>query len=341
VKKMEECRKKQISCRNHIRADSLAASFPITDLLSSQPMTFLKPLLPLIPLIFLSGITHGQTDDFNDGDDSGWTRQDSIGLILSSSHASYSFPDGGYRISAGNSPAPLDIGPSRAASFRQDVAYNGRLFLSVDLKISDPFIQQAAGFLAFVQPNPAPGAVAGYSLSFQPLTGDIVLNRIVGEQPFELAYSDLEGVASESLRLVLVADNGQLSGAVYNLSDLVNPIAKVTASDSTYTTGTAGLFVFSDTEDASGPVDTVFDNYRANPMTVPELSFILDGDNGYLLSWPDWAVHFSPSLSTTLTEESWQPVLDSELQTGGGVLFHIGDRTNVPKKFFRLERRQF
>jgi hypothetical protein len=302
-------------------------------------MTFLKSLLPLIPWMFASGITRGQTDDFNDGDDSGWTRQDSIGIIIGGSFASYSFPDGGYRISAGNSPAPSQMGPSRAASFRQDVSYNGRLFLSVDLKIVDPFIQQAAGLLAFVQPNPLPGAVFGYSLSFQPLTGDIVLNRIVGEQPFELAYSDLEGVASDSLRLVLVADNGQFSGAVYNLSDLVNPIAKVTASDSVYTTGTAGLFVFSDTDDATGPVDTVFDNYRANPITLPELSFTLDGENGYLLSWPDWAVHFAPSHSTTLTEESWQPVLGSELQSGGGLLFHIGDRTNVPKKFFRLQRR--
>jgi hypothetical protein len=233
------------------------------------------------------------------------------------------------------------MGPSRAASFRQDVSYSGKIFLSVDLKISDPDIQQAVGVLAFVQPNPLPGAVSGYSLSFQPLTGDIVLNRIVNEVPTELAYSDLTGVAGDALRLVLIAEDGEFAGAVYNLADLVNPIAQITASDSAYTAGTAGIFVFSDTDDRSGPVDAVFDNYRANPITLPELRLTLDGDNGFLLRWPDWAVHFSPCFSTTLTAESWEPISISEIGNGDGFLSHRGERTLIPKKFFRLERRPF
>jgi hypothetical protein len=244
-------------------------------------------LLPAILLAALSGASFGQTDDFNDGDDSGWTRQDSIGIILGSPFASYSFPDGGYRIMAGDSPVPALIGPSRAASFRQDVVYSGRAFLAVDLKISNPLIQQSAGFLAFVQPNPMPGAVSGYSLSYQPLTGDIVFNRIVGEIPTRLAYADIEGLASDSLRLVLVAEDGAFEAAVYNLTDLVTPIARLSASDSAFTSGTAGLFVFSDTDDATGPVDVVFDNYRANPLTLPELRLDLVGPSGFRLTWPD------------------------------------------------------
>jgi hypothetical protein len=304
-------------------------------------MIFPKSLLSLIPLVILSGITRAQTDNFADGDDSGWTRQDSIGMIVESPFASFGFPDGGYRISAGESPAPAQIGPSRAASFRQDVSYNGKVFLSVDLRISDPSIQQAVGVLAFVQPNPLPGAVSGYSLSFQPLTGDIVLNRIVNESPIELAYSDLTGVASDSLRLVLIAEDGEFSGAVYNLDDLVNPIAKLAASDSAYSSGTAGVFVFSDTDDRSGAVDAVFDNYRANPITLPELRFSLDGENGFHLSWPDWAVHCSPTFSATLTAEPWERIAISAIENGNGVLFHTGDRALVPRKFFRLERRPF
>jgi hypothetical protein len=304
-------------------------------------MTFLKSLLPLIPWMFPSGITHGQTDDFNDGDDSGWTRQDSIGIITGSPFAFFEFPDGGYRISAAESPAPGLMGPSRAASFRQDVSYDGRVFLSVDLKISNPFIQQAVGLLALVQANPAPGAVSGYSLSFQPLTEDIVLNRIDNELPYELAYGNLTGAAGVSLRLVLIAEDGEFSGAVYNLDDLVNPIAKVTASDATYTSGTAGIFVFSDTDDASGPVDAVFDNYRANPITLPELQLTLIGGTGFQLTWPDWAVHFSPTFSTTLAAEPWERISISELESGNGFLSHIGDRALIPRKFFRLERRPF
>jgi len=171
------------------------------------------------------------------------------------------------------------------------------------------------------------------------LTGDIVLNRIDNELPIELAYADLTGVASDALRLVLIAEDGEFSGAVYNLADLVNPIAKVSASDSVYTSGTAGLFVFSDTDDRSGPVDAVFDNYRANPITLPELRLTLQGGTGFQLTWPDWAVHFSPTFSTTLSPEPWERIGVSELVNGGGFLSHTGDRTHVPRKFFRLERR--
>ncbi len=302
-------------------------------------MTFLNMPRPLILLMFLTGIAGSQTDDFNDGNDSGWTRQDTIGLITDTSFASFGFPNGGYRISAPGSPAPALIGPSRAASFRQDVSYDGKIFLSVDLRISDPFLQQSVGMLAFVQPNPAPGAVSGYSLSFQPLTGDIVLNRIVNESPIELAYADLSGLASDSLRLVMIAEDGEFSGAVYNLDDLVNPIAAVSASDSAYSSGMAGIFVFSDTDDRSGPVDATFDNYRVNPLTLPELQLTLLGASGFQLSWPDWAVHFSPSSSLDLSPASWEMIPATALETGAGVLFHTGDRAFIPKKFFRLERR--
>lgn len=294
-----------------------------------------------IPLVLPAGIALGQTDDFNDGDDSGWTRQDSIGIILGTTAASFTFPDGGCRITAPSSPAPSLIGPSRAASFRQEVVYNGRLFLSVDLKIADPFIQQSVGLLAFVQPNPLPGAVAGYSLSFQPLTGDIVLNRLVGEVPTRLAYGGLMDAASDSVRLVLVAENGGFACALYNLDDLVTPIAKVTASDATFSTGTAGIFVFSDTDDASGPIDAVFDNYRANPVTIPELVLALEGGTSFRLSWPDWAVHVGPTSSTTLANEPWEEIPAAGLESGNGLIFHIGDRSLVPKKFFRLQRRPF
>ncbi len=299
-----------------------------------------KSLLFLTSSICLPGVILGQTDDFNDGDDAGWTRQDSLGIILESPFATFGFSDGGYRISADASPDPEQMGPSRAASFRQDVSYNGRVFLSADLKIANPLIQQSVGFLAFVQPNPTPGAVFGYSLSFQPLTGDIVLNRIENELPTRLKYAGGFG-ASDSLRLILIGENGNFSAAVYNLDDLVNPIAQLTANDTTFSSGTAGLFVFSDTDDGSGPIDAIFDNYRANPITNPELQLTLHGESGFKLTWPDWAVHFSPTFSTTLAQENWPIIQAYELGNEDGFLFHIGDRTSVPKKFFRLERRPF
>ena len=295
----------------------------------------------LAALMMAPALVDGQTDDFNDGNDSGWTRQDSIGIILSSPFASYGFPDGGYRISAAESPAPSLIGPARAASFRQDHSYEGRIFLSVDIRITQPLIQQSAGFLAFVQPNPQPGAVSGYSLSYQPLTGDIVLNRIVNELPIRLAYAGLDALAAPTVRLILIAEDGVLTGALYNAGNLLNPIARLTAADGTFTTGTAGLFAFSDTDDATGPVDVIFDNYRANALTLPELTLGRQGESGFRLSWPDWAVHFAPSTSTLLGPAPWEPVPMEELQSSGGFLFHTGDLASGPRRFFRLERRPY
>ncbi len=302
-------------------------------------MSRLKPLLPLIALLFQSGVTLGQTDDFDDGDDTGWTRQDSLGLITGSSFASFDFVDGGYRISAAESPSPAFYGPSRAASLRQDVSYTGQLFISVDLKIGDPTIKQAVGMLAFVQPATGPGITSGYSLSFQPESGDIVLNRIVNEVPIRLADADLTGVAGNSLRLVFIAEDGLLTGAVYNLDDLLNPIAKVEVSDTVYSSGTAGVFVFADTDDASGVVDAVFDNYRANPLSLPDLTLTLLENDDFQLTWPDWAVHFSPSSSPDLSPASWGTIPAFKLETGVGVLSHTGKRAMHPKYFFRLERR--
>lgn len=308
------------------------------------PLLLMKSLKLLIPLIFWMfpfGTICSQTDDFNDADDSDWTRQDSIGMIpgFPSPFATFSFLGGAYRIQAPTSPAPGMVGPSRAASFRQDVTYAGKIFLSVDLQIIDPYLQQSVGFLAFVQPDPAPGAVSGYSLSYQPATGDIVLNRITDEVPTRLAYADLEAAADDALRLVLIAENGNFAAAVYNLDDLVNPIARLTATDSVFTTGTAGLFAFSDTDDATGPIDAVFDNYRANPISLPPLELTLQPAAGLQLRWPDWAVHFSPTSSTTLAPGPWTRVPVSQLSSGGGFLFHNGDRTDVPRNFFRLERK--
>jgi hypothetical protein len=176
-------------------------------------------------------------------------------------------------------------------------------------------------------------------LSFQPVTLDIVLNRINGEVPERLARADLQDFDIEWVRLVLIAENGNFSAALYKLDDLVNPIARLTASDSVYTTGTAGIFAYSDTDDATGPINAVFDNYRANPLSLPELSLELVGNDGFQLTWPDWAVHFSPTFSTTLDNLPWERIPVSTLETGSGVLFHNGDRTLAPRKFFRLERR--
>lgn len=301
----------------------------------------MKFLLPFIPFAFLTAGALGQADDFNDANDDGWTRQDTLSEALGSPFASFSIEDGSYRIQVPESPAPAVLGPARAASFRQDVVYTDRLFISVDLKISDPAIEQAIGVLAFVQSNPGLGVTSGYSLSYQPDTRDLVLNRIVNEVPERLGAADLVGVAEDCVRLVFIAENGLITGALFSGDDLINPIALLATTDTTYTSGTAGIFVYSDTDDASGPVDATYDNYRANALTVPPLSLSSTVGGGFQLSWPDWAVHYAPSTRTDLRALPWLEIPKSEFLRDESRFSWVVDPPEIPRAFFRLERRQF
>jgi len=61
-------------------------------------------------------------DDFNDGNDDGWTRFDPL-RPFGAPPADFTFPDGGYRIKAGPSPNPQTLGVSRAGSYRADFQY--------------------------------------------------------------------------------------------------------------------------------------------------------------------------------------------------------------------------
>src|ERR1043166_4305869 len=77
-----------------------------------------------LSLMVLPCSLKAQSDDFNDGNDNGWTRYDPLGGLGLGAQATYTFPNGGYRIQAMSNPAfPSAVGPARAGSVRQDVSY--------------------------------------------------------------------------------------------------------------------------------------------------------------------------------------------------------------------------
>lgn len=298
-------------------------------------------LLCLTLMPFLAVRAFAQVDDFNDGNDTAWTHQDPVGEGITVPFATFLVENGTYRIASGESPAPGSIGPARGASLQQNVVYNQKLFITVDIKVADPGIEQAIGLLAFVQDNPGLGATSGYSLSFQPASQDLVLNKIVNEVPERLGAADLVGVAGDCVRLVFIAENGFITGALFSGDDLINPIALLASTDTTYTSGTAGIFVYSDTDDASGPVDATYDNYRANALTVPPLSLSSTVGGGFQLSWPDWAVHYAPSTRTDLRALPWLEIPKSEFLRDQSRFSWVVDPPEIPRAFFRLGRRQF
>src|SRR6185295_7892329 len=109
-------------------------------------------ILALALILFsLPTRAHAQTDDFADGNDTGWSHYDPLGaaaaLAGQGPKASYTFPAGGYRIQAQPFTALGNLGPARAASFRHDASYS-KFYMAADLVNWDNTLDQAFGFLA-------------------------------------------------------------------------------------------------------------------------------------------------------------------------------------------------
>jgi hypothetical protein len=217
-------------------------------------------------LLVLSG--RAQMDDFNDGNDTGWSRLDPIGLAVNSPFASYQVSAGRYRLSSGPSPDP-QLGPARVATYRADHVY-GSFVMVVDLVSWNASLDQAVGMLARIQPNPGPGATDGYSLNYQPDDHDLEINRLAGEVPTNLVRVPLNLPEGESFRIVFCGQGDQLTAAVYALAEPLLPVVTLAAADSSYESGYCGLFAY----DASGvgSVDATYDNYSAGPGEVPALT---------------------------------------------------------------------
>src|SRR5438445_11983452 len=142
-----------------------------------------------LPILFLSvSDLHGQTDDFNDGNDTGWTHLDLSAAGLPAS--AYSFPDDGIGGKAYHifSPAPpvTNAGPARAISYRADAAYTN-FTLVVDLLAWDATLHQTFGCIVRAE-NLGLGRITGYVINYVHLRpgatgGDLQINRITEEAP--------------------------------------------------------------------------------------------------------------------------------------------------------------
>ena len=207
-------------------------------------------------------------DDFNDGNDVGWTRYDP--LVTFGAGGEWTYPDGGYRIQTPTpSPNPGALGPARAGSIVQSDLYTD-FFTSVDIVAFDANLDQAFGILSRVG-TPGLGTTNGYALSYSPNPfgqGSLDLSIVTGEAASNIAPA--VGVSLELgkvYRLILEGQGTTLRGSIYDVEDLTTPLAEVTAEDATYAEGWNGVFVFDNSSGAAGTADATFDNFTA---AVPE-----------------------------------------------------------------------
>ncbi len=233
-------------------------------------------------------------DNFNDGNDTTpkWNRYDPIGNVTAAP-ATFSFPNGGYRIQA---PAPQvpDAGQARAGSFLDGLEL-GDFYVSADIIDFDDTVRQAFGIAARIN-TPGLGTTSGYLFSWEPgggelpgtENGDLDISRLEGELPtgqIETDNSNLHLERGKSYRFVFMGKGFEFEGLVYELPDTSNPIKRLPAVDplELFPTGQVGLVVSSQSSlTVSG--DATFDNFLAT-TAEPRLSVGLSGGN-VNLAWP-------------------------------------------------------
>jgi len=220
-----------------------------------------------------------QTDNFNSGTDTGWTRYDPLAGL--GAPATFSFPGGNtYRIQAAVSPNPGVLGPGRAGSLRTDQTYSD-FAVSFDLVDWNNSQDQAFGMLARVS-QPGLGTTDGYAFTYA-TDGSIQISRILNE-----AASTVGGAAAtlnpaNDYRFVFTGSGSSFVGAVFDLANLSTPVATVSGTDATYASGFLGLIVFDSSPTGTGATDATFDNYAAVVPEPSSVALLSTGGLGLLL----------------------------------------------------------
>jgi hypothetical protein len=238
-----------------------------------KPMKYsaINPILLLCAALVLGTLPLAAQvieNDFNDGNDAGWSRY--LPLEAFGAAATFSFPDGNsYRIQSAASPVPEQLGAGRAGSHQEGSVYEA-FRVEVDLVNWDPALSQDIGLLGSLR-SVGLGTTNGYAFTYDTGVEGAYLSVVTGEQSTTLSSSPVTLVPGQSYRFVLQGffdvENfeGQLCGEIFEMADLENPLVRVPGSDLSYPSGTCGLVCISTTD--SGAADATFDNYFSTSVT--------------------------------------------------------------------------
>ena len=213
------------------------------------------------------------TDDFTDGNDAGWSRLSPLSPFGAGGEYTFRNPDPGsgtlgYEIKAPASPNPGALGPGRAGSIRLDATYT-TFYMQADITDWDETkTSMAMGFLARSS-DFGLGTTDGYNLVLD-ADGDFYINRTVDEVPTVLiADNSFNLNPNANYRLTFSGDGSALAAQLFNLNDIVNPIATINAVDATYASGNSGVFVYDGSALGNQAATAVFDNY-VSADKIPE-----------------------------------------------------------------------
>jgi hypothetical protein len=275
--------------------------------------------------------------NFNDGNDNGWTRMDPIQQALEANFGApqpafvtWSFPDGGYRLQSDPSPDATLLGPSRGGSYWTNAIYTyTNFYASVDVRPWGTNVNQAVGLLGRMQAYSGSGATFAYTLTYEPGVQDFQLTSFNGGDFVVLTVQKADLSPTNSHRIVFTGIDQALEGRIYVLPDVTNPVATITATDSTYSIGWCGILVFSINNAAT---DATYDNYLALPEPPASLSISRSGTD-VSVSWPIGLVSYTLQSNSVLPAANWSSITNGITQSSGQ---HIYKTAPTSSAFYRL-----
>ena len=316
---------------------------------SHSPLLALPALALCFALVGSSTNLFGQTDDFNDGNDTGWVRYDPLAAF--GLRATFSFPNGGYRIQTTYLTGMAE-NPGRAGTVLTNVYSD--FYASVDVVDWDETVPQSFGLLARVG-TVGLQTTTGYAFTWDrgnptnATAGDVDISTITGEAPDGVSVTGSDSIHFEKgkkYRMVFIGRGAELEGRIYELPNVETPVIAIIGTDSTYPSGQNGMVVF-DNSGGQNKTDATFDNFYATDIEPPRIGMQNDFFGSYTLSWPAEASRFVLQSSTVLTgtETDWTDVPATEIfppgVTGRYSYSMAADPKvgGLPRQFFRLIRR--
>lgn len=208
------------------------------------------------------------SDDFNDGNDTGWTRYQPLQPF--DAGGTYSFPGGNsYSIAAPVSPNPGGVGPARAGSFRNDGTYTD-FNMRVDILDWDTAQPDMIIGLLGRTTNIGLGTTNGYAVLLD-VGGTFGIQVIAGEQGTTVVGTSPVALSPiVDYRIVFNGSGQSFSAELYDLTNLGAPLVTVSGTDGTYASGVNGIFVYDGSGGGSATARATFDNYlTATPIPEP------------------------------------------------------------------------
>jgi hypothetical protein len=230
-----------------------------------------------------------QSDNFNDGNDTGWTHYSITGFYNPAfpggycpyGGTTYTFPNDGsggyaYHLDAAPTIYPptgtdaFGVKNARGGSYLATPAYTNRFKIGTDLLAWSTTGRPTVGFLWYMH-SIYLGSTEGYAGTFSPNAGNIYLSKLTGEaQEYyfgALKDGDITLNSTDRIRMEVSSHDGQtFVMTAYNQLEPNTPWCSAIGQDSAYygVGGSSGFLLFNEDYPATYGASATFDNYSAS-----------------------------------------------------------------------------